>query len=116
MATNPAEVLALPKPAWAADEPEATSGRELGAETSPEPSVARTPGPDVEPGSAATAAREAIQQTRAKGAEAPRSDALAEADAVASRDDLDADPDGLDGEELLARELGAAMIEEIKHS
>ena len=50
------------------------------------------------------------------GAEAPRSDDLAAADAVASRDDLDADPEGLGGEDLLARELGASMIEEIKHS
>ena len=62
------------------------------------------------------AAREAIQQTRPTGAEAPRSDDLAAADAVASRDDLDADPEGLGGEDLLARELGASMIEEIKHS
>ena len=38
------------------------------------------------------------------------------ADADARRDDLDADPDNLGGEDLLARELGASMIEEIKHS
>ena len=37
-------------------------------------------------------------------------------DAEVSRDDLDADPDNLGGEDLLARELGASMIEEIKHS
>ena len=43
-------------------------------------------------------------------------DDLAAADAEASRDDLDADPDNLGGEDLLARELGASMIEEIKHS
>ena len=67
------------------------------------------------PQAAAAAAREAIQQTRPVGAEAPRSDDLAAADAVASRDDLDADPEGLGGEDLLARELGASMIEEIKH-
>jgi DNA polymerase-3 subunit gamma/tau len=84
-------------PAWAADEE---------PEAKPEPDT----------GTAAAAAREAIQQTRAKGAEAPRSGELAEADAVASRDDLDADPEGLGGEDLLARELGASMIEEIKHS
>jgi DNA polymerase-3 subunit gamma/tau len=84
----PAEPAA--PPAWAADEPDSGSGR--------------------------AAAREAIQQTRAKGAEAPRSDDLALADAEASRDDLDADPEGLGGEDLLARELGASMIEEIKNS
>ncbi len=83
-------------PAWAADE---------------EP-----PAPVADPGAAKAAAREAIQQTRAKGAEPPRNDELAAADAVASRDDLDADPDNLGGEDLLARELGASTIEEIKHS
>jgi len=41
-------------------------------------------------------------------------DAKARADA--RRDDLDADPDNLGGEDLLARELGASVIEEIKHS
>jgi DNA polymerase-3 subunit gamma/tau len=86
-------------PAWAADE---------------EPEAKAEPEPDT--GAAAAAAREAIKQTRAQGAEAPRSDHLAEADAVASRDDLDADPEGLGGEDLLARELGASMIEEIKNS
>ncbi|HRD63199.1 MAG TPA: hypothetical protein PL137_20015, partial [Nocardioides sp.] len=69
-----------------------------------------------DPSAAAAAAREAIQQTRAQGAEAPRSDDLAAADADARRDDLDADPDNLGGEDLLTRELGASMIEEIKHS
>jgi len=64
---------------------------------------------------AAAAAREAIQQTRPVGASTPRSDDLAAADAVASRDDIDADPEGLGGEDLLARELGASMIEEIKN-
>ena len=82
-------------PAWAAGE---------------EPS---DPAPD--PTAAKAAAREAIQQTRAQGAEVPRPNELAAADADASRDDLDADPDNLGGEDLLARELGASMIEEIKH-
>jgi DNA polymerase-3 subunit gamma/tau len=96
-------------PAWAADD---AADPAPAAEDVAEPTA--EPGP--EPGAAAAAARDAIQQTRAKGAEAPRSDDLAEADAVARRDDLDADPDGLGGEELLTRELGASMIEEIKHS
>ncbi len=84
-------------PTWAADE------RPVGRRR-PTPSAAKA------------AAREAIQQTRAKGAEVPRPDDLAVADAEVSRDDLDADPDNLGGEDLLARELGASMIEEIKHS
>jgi DNA polymerase-3 subunit gamma/tau len=69
-----------------------------------------------EPSPAATAAREAIQQTRPPGGDGSRSSALAAADAEASRDDLDADPDHAAGEELLTRELGASVIEEIKHS
>jgi DNA polymerase-3 subunit gamma/tau len=68
-----------------------------------------------EPSPAATAAREAIQRTRPPGADGSRSSALAAADAEASRDDLDAEPDSAAGEELLTRELGASVIEEIKH-
>ena len=41
--------------------------------------------------------------------------AWAEADADAHPDDLDADQQGLSTTELLQRELGAQMIEEIKH-
>ncbi len=85
-------------PAWAGEEQESD------------------PQADPEPSASAAAAREAIQQTRAQGAETPRSGQLAAADADASRDDVDADPEGLGGEDLLARELGASMIEEIKHS
>ena len=93
---SPGQETPAAPPAWAGDE---------------EPS---DPAPD--PSAAKAAAREAIQQTRAKGAEAPRPDDLAVADAEVSRDDLDEDPDNLGGEDLLARELGASMIEEIKHS
>jgi hypothetical protein len=35
---------------------------------------------------------------------------------VATLSSPNADPEGLGGEDLLARELGASMIEEIKHS
>ena len=94
-ATPEPETPAAP-PAWAGDDEP--------SDPAPDPSVAKA------------AAREAIQQTRAKGAEAPRPDDLAVADAEVSRDDLDEDPDNLGGEDLLARELGASMIEEIKHS
>jgi DNA polymerase-3 subunit gamma/tau len=79
-------------PAWAADEqPEATEH-------------------------ARAAARDAIARTRPAGAEAPRSTEMAQADAEARPDDLDVEPDDAHGEDLLARELGASMIEEIKHS
>ena len=102
-APAPAAEAPQAPPAWASDDAEP-------AAATPEPA------PEADTGAAATAAREAIQRTRAQGVEAPRSDDLAEADAVASRDDLDADPDGLGGEDLLARELGASVIEEIKHA
>uniref|UniRef100_UPI0035670560 hypothetical protein n=1 Tax=Nocardioides sp. TaxID=35761 RepID=UPI0035670560 len=58
----------------------------------------------------------AIQQTRQAG-EVDRSAevGLADADADAHPDDLDADTQGLDGAALLARELGAQVIDEIQH-
>jgi DNA polymerase-3 subunit gamma/tau len=40
---------------------------------------------------------------------------MAEADADAHPDDAEADMDVLGGAELLQRELGAQMIEEIRH-
>jgi DNA polymerase-3 subunit gamma/tau len=102
-----AEAAAAPEtpagpPDWATDE----------KPVEPEPAPAAPAAPTS---ASSAAAREAIQQTRAVGAATPRSDDLAAADAVVSRDDLDADPEGLGGEDLLARELGASMIEEIKH-
>src|SRR6187551_2471650 len=70
-------------PAWAADDAPAAAPPE--------------PDPDPDPSAAASAARDAIQRTRPKGVESPRSDGLAAADADARRDDLDADPDNLGG-------------------
>ena len=84
-------------PTWAADEGAVGPGAR--------PAVPR-----------AAAAREAIQQTRADGRRGAAARRPAAADAERSRDDLDADTHGLGGEDLLARELGAQMIEEIKHS
>ena len=100
-AATPAATQAEPEtpaapPPWAADE---------------EPSA-----PAADPSAAKAAAREAIQQTREPGADVQRPNEMAVADAEVSRDDLDADPDNLGGEDLLARELGASKIEEIKHS
>ena len=62
---------------------------------------------------ARNAAREAIKDTRPAGADAARSGDLVEADADADRDDLVIDEASLGSEDLLARELGAQMIEEI---
>ena len=58
-------------------------------------------------------AREAIQDTRPAGAGRPSAAASVSDDDV-SPDDADADDD-LAGTELLERELGARVIEEIKH-
>ena len=65
---------------------------------------------------ASAAAREAIQQTRSAD-EPPeqRGPDWATADADAHPDDLDAEHQGVSATELLQRELGASMIEEIPH-
>jgi DNA polymerase-3 subunit gamma/tau len=67
----------------------------------------------VDPQSIASA-RGAIQRTRAAGAPAARADRTVNDDDV-DVDDPDADDHQLGGAELLARELGAQVIEEIKH-
>ncbi len=104
-----------PQPAVTPAAPEATP--EPGTPEAPPAWAGNAePDPAPDPSAAKAAAREAIQQTRPKGAEAPKPDGMAAADAEASRDDLDADPDNLGGEDLLARELGASKIEEIKHA
>jgi DNA polymerase-3 subunit gamma/tau len=66
----------------------------------------------VDPEAIATA-RGAIQQTRAAGAVQRSEPTVSDDDA--HRDDPDADDHGLDGAQLLERELGARVIEEIKH-
>ncbi|MGB0100302.1 MAG: DNA polymerase III subunit gamma/tau, partial [Nocardioides sp.] len=75
------------------------------------PEPAAPPAPE-----ASSAAREAIQQTRST--DAPKAESgpdWASADADAHPDDLDAEQQGLSTAELLQRELGAQMIEEIRH-
>jgi DNA polymerase-3 subunit gamma/tau len=62
-------------------------------------------------------AREAVQQTRPAGQGEPADpppDAY-DADADAHPDDLDDDGDAVGASELLARELGARIVEEIRH-
>ncbi|MBD8870973.1 DNA polymerase III subunit gamma and tau [Nocardioides donggukensis] len=72
------------------------------------PEAQAAPGPD-----ASGAARGAIQQTRSAGSP-PAVDPRA-ADGDAHPDDPDAEGAGLAGAELLQRELGAQIIQEIKH-
>ncbi len=72
-----------------------------------------TPTTRTDPAAVATA-RGAIRETRAAQSvqvSAPPSDS----DEHVDRDDPDADDQGLHGAELLARELGARVIEEIRH-
>jgi DNA polymerase-3 subunit gamma/tau len=67
-------------------------------------------------GRAIDAARGAIQPTRTGGrAVDTAAEDLRAADAHAHPDDLDADADNLGGAALLERELGAQIIEEIRH-
>ena len=66
----------------------------------------------VDPESIATA-RGAIQDTRPAGD--PRQGPPDDSDEHAHRDDPDADDHSLGGAQLLERELGASIIEEIKH-
>jgi DNA polymerase III subunit gamma/tau len=74
------------------------------------------PAPAPETGTASAAAREAIQQTRAADEQPEqRGPDWASADADAHPDDLDAEHQGVSTAELLQRELGAQMIEEIPH-
>ncbi len=75
----------------------------------PEPEAPRRP---VDPQAVATA-RGAIQDTRPAGH--PRQGPPAVSDEDVDRDDPDADDHDLGGAQLLERELGASIIEEIPH-
>lgn len=90
------------------DDPSAEDRRELSAEQAAG-SVAAGERPTVNP------AREALRQAATEpGAQAQRPDPYA-ADAEAHRDDPDVESAGLNPAELLQRELGATIIDEIRH-
>lgn len=99
------------QPAAPAREPEPSPPP---APPTPEPSAAEPRGD-----SGIAAARGAIQQTRHgedhRAAEQSRAADLAAADAEAHPDDQPIEEEQLGGAELLQRELGAQMIEEIRH-
>ena len=101
-------------PAWIDEPPPDDDPGEPGPPPADEQPAAAPPRPQAGPGSIA-AARGAIQQTRVGGVDVSRSDDLRAADADAHPDDLDADDDALGGAALLERELGARVIEEIRH-
>jgi DNA polymerase III subunit gamma/tau len=96
-----------------------TGGQGRGDEPSgppPPPEPPEEPRAEESRPESSAAAREAIRGTRPAGTtrdddERPR----AEADAAAHPDDPDAEASGLQGAELLQRELGAQVIEEIRH-
>ncbi|MBY9074366.1 DNA polymerase III subunit gamma and tau [Nocardioides sp. WL0053] len=90
----------------AADTPPGTAGS---PPVPPPVDLARQP---IDP-SAIASAREAIQPTRAAGAVGPKGPSVSDTDA--HPDDPDADDHGLGGAQLLERELGARIIEEIRH-
>jgi DNA polymerase-3 subunit gamma/tau len=83
------------------------------AEAPPPPKAEPEPKPAA-PSPEATAAREAIQQTRTTEA-APDEAERPDPDADARHDDLDAEDAGLAGAELIQRELGGTIINEIRH-
>ena len=104
-------------PAWASDDADTDDSAGSGSAST----RTNTPGvPPAEPAAKAgpesvAAARGAIKQTREAGVDRSVSSDLAAADADAHPDDLDAETQGLDGAELLRRELGAQVIDEIRH-
>lgn len=110
----PAPAPAPAAPGQAADAPPAWADREPPPDDEPP-----AEGPPAAGPSSSAAAREAISPTRTRSEHdeggGPARPDWAAADADARPDDLDADHDSLAGPELLARELGAEVIEEIPH-
>ena len=77
--------------------------------------TAEPPTPSVtDPGAGIAAAREALARPRPADTDA-KSGAADVADADADPDDQVVEEDGLGADELLQRELGATMIEEIRN-
>ena len=92
-----------------------------GASAAPPPPPPEPPADEAPPLAPATpegsaAARDAIRTTRPAGpSDTSDADDRSASDADAHPDDPDADTSGLAGAELLQRELGAEVIEEIRH-
>lgn len=107
-------------PAWA-DVPPDDAGPEPQPQTAQDQASSdQAPQPPARPTAdpqAIAAARARIQQTRTGGPEqtAPVDTERQDRDADAHPDDPDADSEGLAGTDLLERELGARIIEEIRH-
>jgi DNA polymerase III subunit gamma/tau len=104
-----ADAPVVTRPSVAAGDPALAPDR-APADTGPAAESRRATDPE-----SIAAAREAIQQTRSGDEARPEGPDWAAADADAHPDDLDADQQGMTTAELLQRELGAQMIEEIRH-
>nr|WP_246283657.1 DNA polymerase III subunit gamma and tau [Nocardioides perillae] len=113
----PAAAPPAEPPGWATTAPGGTPVEPAAPATPATPAGEATAAPDRPSASAEgiAHARAGIQQTREAGRSAERDDDRAAADADAHPDDMDAETDGLAGAELLQRELGAQVIEEIPH-
>jgi DNA polymerase III subunit gamma/tau len=105
----PADLDSGPPPDWATAAGSSPGPVPEGGGSRTQPEQVRVV---VDPHAIATA-RGAIQPTRAAGAAGPKEPSVSDQDA--DRDDPDADDHELGGAQLLERELGARVIEEIKH-
>ncbi len=107
-------------PAWATDAPEAAGAADSKADSTADSTTHRASDPSTGPARPApdpdtiAQARGSIQATR-RGTSAEAPGPVDDPDADVDRDDPDADDSGLDTTELLQRELGATVIEEITH-
>ena len=98
-------------PSWASDDEDATPTSDKPAGTAPAEPASQPP---RKPASAETiAAARAKSSTRSGDQPAPTQGP--DLDADAHRDDPSSEDDGLDSTQLLERELGATVIEEIPH-
>ncbi len=109
---DPAASPAAPEAAWPGAAGGAASEQAPGVDPWASPEASAPPRIEASP-SAIAAAREAIQPTRNGGVEV--AEPGFDPDAEASPDDLTLEVDAVGSDELLQRELGAQMIEEIPH-
>jgi len=111
----PVGAPAVPVPT-APDEPPEWARDEAPADAPTAEPVTSAPAPErVTDPAAAAAARGAIQQTRPTGS-GPGTGGAGSVEEDGHPDDPDADTSGLDTAELLRRELGAEVIDEIPHA
>ena len=104
-----------PPPDWATGGPTSAEAQQAPpGHTATDPNGAQeTPARQPVDPAVIASARGSIQPTRAAGAGGPRQPSVSDEDA--HPDDPDADDHDLGGAQLLERELGARVIEEIKH-